>query len=73
MFAEPELGLAVRNLDLAVADLDLGEDRTGAGSQARNLGELDLPLVSLFHQPRMWSSGRPLGQGMLMLTGEEAS
>jgi len=40
----------VWNLDLAVADLDLGEDQKGAGSQARNLGELDLPLVSLFHQ-----------------------
>ena len=63
----------MRNLDLAVADLDLGEGQKGAGSQAHNLGELDLLPASLFQQPRTWSSGRLLGQGMLILTGIEAS
>ena len=67
-----EVGLVVQNLDPLI---DLGGGRKGAGSQAHNLGEIDLPPASLFQvqQPCMWSSSRRLGQGMLMLTGEEAS
>jgi len=67
-----EVGLVVQNLDPLI---DLGGGRKGAESQAHDLGEIDLPPASLFQvqQPCMWSSSRRLGQGMLMLTGEEAS